>query len=150
MQIDLLIPARMTNRELITQRERERERSALQWICRTSNPQSKNQRKRIKRNEYLDLARELRKGTSGPVSDSNEGVFRTPRRSSITWASPSDCFMSYLGHTCVRSSYSSAKMQSVYSKAPGDWAIIYFNYVALLAQKSVNEDEQSVKQIILS
>ena len=48
-------------------------------------------------------------------SDSNEGVLCIPQSSIITGTSPSDCLVSYLGH-------SSAEVQSVYSTAPGDWA----------------------------
>ena len=38
-------------------------------------------------------------GHSGPGSDGNEGVLHIPQSSSITGASPSDCFVSYPGHT---------------------------------------------------
>ena len=37
-------------------------------------------------------------GQSGPWSDGNEGLLRTPQSSSITW----DCFVSYLGHSLER------------------------------------------------
>ena len=36
---------------------------------------------------------------SGPGSDSNEGVCHIPQTSSITGASPSDCLVSYSGHS---------------------------------------------------
>ena len=36
--------------------------------------------------------------------------------------SPSDCFVSYLGHS-LGGSYPSAEKQSVYSTAPANWAI---------------------------
>ena len=36
---------------------------------------------------------------SGPGSDGNEGVLRIPQSSSITGTSPSDCSVSYPGHS---------------------------------------------------
>ena len=38
-------------------------------------------------------------GQSGPRSDGNEGVLRIPQSSSITGTSPSDCLVSYPGHS---------------------------------------------------
>ena len=38
-------------------------------------------------------------GQSGPKSDSNKGVLRIPQSSIITGTSPSDCLMSYPGHS---------------------------------------------------
>ena len=38
-------------------------------------------------------------GQSGPGSDANEGVFRIPQSSSLPGTSPSDCLVSYLGHS---------------------------------------------------
>ena len=38
-------------------------------------------------------------GQSEPGSDGNEGVLRTSQSSSITGTSPSDCLVSYPGHT---------------------------------------------------
>ena len=38
-------------------------------------------------------------GQSRPGSDVNEGVLHIPRRSNIIGASPSDCLVSYLGHS---------------------------------------------------
>ena len=38
-------------------------------------------------------------GLSGPGSDGNEGVFCIPQSSSIIGTSPSDCLVSYLGHS---------------------------------------------------
>ena len=58
-------------------------------------------------------------GQSGSGSDANEGVHWLLQNSSITEASPSDCLLSYAGHS-LRESYPSAKMQSVYSPAPVD------------------------------
>ena len=55
----------------------------------------------------------------GPRSDGNKEVLRFPQNSSITGAWPSDCLMSYPGHS-LGDSYPSAEMQSVYSTAPDD------------------------------
>ena len=60
-------------------------------------------------------------GQSGPGSDGNEGVLFIPQSSSITGTSPSDCLVSYPGHT-LGGSYLSAEMHSVYSTAPADCA----------------------------
>ena len=57
---------------------------------------------------------------SGPGNDSNKGVLCTPQSSSITGTSPSDCLVSYLGHSLRGECYSYAEMQSVYSTAPVD------------------------------
>ena len=38
-------------------------------------------------------------GLSGPHGNGNEGVLRIPQSSSITGTSPSDCLVSYLGHS---------------------------------------------------
>ena len=38
-------------------------------------------------------------GQSGPGSDGNKGVFRIPQSSCITGTSPSDCLVSYPGHS---------------------------------------------------
>ena len=61
-------------------------------------------------------------GQSGPGSDGNEGVLRIPQSSSIAGTSPSDCLVSYPGHSLGGGSYPSAEKQSVYSTAPADWA----------------------------
>ena len=53
---------------------------------------------------------------SGPGSDGNERVLHIPQSSSITGISPSDCLMSYPGHSGA-GAYPSAEMQSVYSTA---------------------------------
>ena len=58
-------------------------------------------------------------GQSRPQSNDNEWVFRISHSTSITEASPSDCFVSYAGHS-VRESFPSADMQSVYSTTPTD------------------------------
>ena len=48
---------------------------------------------------------------------------------SITGASPSDCLVSYPGHSLVGwGSFPSAEMKSVYSIAPADWAIDLFKF----------------------
>ena len=60
---------------------------------------------------------------SRPGSYGNEGVLRIPQSFSITGASSSDGPMSYLGHW-LGESYSPAEMQSEYSTASADWAII--------------------------
>ena len=56
---------------------------------------------------------------NGPGSNGNEGVLPVPQISSFTGTSPADCFMSYPERS-LEGSYSSAKMQSVYSAAPAD------------------------------
>ena len=60
-------------------------------------------------------------GQSGPGSNCNEGVLHIPQSSSIAGTSPSDCLVSYPGHS-LGGSYPSAEVQSVYSTAPADWA----------------------------
>ena len=52
-------------------------------------------------------------GQSGTESDGKEGVPRIPQISSIFGASPSDCLVSYPGHS-VGESYLSAEMQLVF------------------------------------
>ena len=54
-------------------------------------------------------------GQNSPVSYGNERVLRIPQSSSITRASPSDCFVAYRGYSLSmgEGSYSSADMQSV-------------------------------------
>ena len=68
---------------------------------------------------------------SGPGSNDNEGVLCIPQSSSITGTSPSDCLVSYSGHS-LEGSYTSAEVQSVYSTAPADWEI---EVVVLFNQK---------------
>ena len=58
----------------------------------------------------------------GPRSNSNEGVLHILQSSSITGTSESDCLVSYPGHS-LGEFYPSAGVQSVYSIAPGEWAI---------------------------
>ena len=57
-------------------------------------------------------------GQSGPGSNGIEGVLHSPQ---ITGTSPSDCLVSYPGHS-LGGSYPSAEVQSVYSTIPTDWA----------------------------
>ena len=52
-------------------------------------------------------------GQIGPGSNGNEGILRIPQNSSITVTSPSDCLVSYLGHSL-------GVGPSVYSTAPAD------------------------------
>ena len=59
-------------------------------------------------------------GQSGPRSDGNEEALCIPQSLSITGTSPSDCLVSYLGHSLERP-YPLAEKQSVYSTAPADW-----------------------------
>ena len=61
---------------------------------------------------YTTLSGATIPGQSGLGSDSNERVHHIPQSSSITRSSPSDCFVSYPGHS----------MQTVYSTAPDDWS----------------------------
>ena len=58
---------------------------------------------------------------NGPGSNGNEGVLCIPQSASTAGTSPSDCLVSYPGHS-LRGSYPSAEVQSVYSTAPADWA----------------------------
>ena len=62
----------------------------------------------------------------GPGSNGNVGVLRIHQSSSIAGTSPSDCLVSYPGHSWGWS-YPSAEKQSVYSTAPADWAILAMN-----------------------
>ena len=58
---------------------------------------------------------------SRPGNDGSEEVLRIPQSSSITGVSPSNCLVSYPGHS-LGDSYPSAEIQLVYSIAPSDWA----------------------------
>ena len=57
-----------------------------------------------------------------PGSNGNEEVLRIPQSSSITWTSPSDYLVSYLGNSLGGGSHPSAEVQLVYSTAPVDFA----------------------------
>ena len=59
-------------------------------------------------------------GYSGPGSDGNEEIILIHPSFSFTEASPSDCVVSYLGHSLVACDFS-AEIQSVYSAALADW-----------------------------
>ena len=61
-------------------------------------------------------------GLSVPGSDGNEGVLCIPQSSSTTKPSPSDCLVSYIGHS-LEESYTFAEKQLVYSTAPVDWVM---------------------------
>ena len=61
-------------------------------------------------------------GQSGPRSDGNERVLHITKISRISETSPSECSVSYAGHSLGWGSYPSAEMQSVYSTASADWA----------------------------
>ena len=86
------------------------------------------QKKEISRNQFSsiwtidrNLSLATTQGQSGPRCDGNEGALRIPHSSSIIYTSPSDCLVLYRGHSFGRC-YVSAKIQSVYSTAPADWA----------------------------
>ena len=72
-------------------------------------------------NSILPIDRVLSGATSPslsePGSDGNKGVLCIPQSSSITGTSPSDCFVSYPGHS-LWESYPSAERQSVYLTGP--------------------------------
>ena len=61
-------------------------------------------------------------GQSGPGSIGNEGVLCIPQISSIPGTSPSDCLVTYPGHSLGMGDYPFAEMQLVYSTAPANWA----------------------------
>ena len=62
-------------------------------------------------------------GQGGPGSEGNEEVLCISQSCSITEASPSDCLVSFPGHS-LGESYPFAEIQSVYSAAPTDWASV--------------------------
>ena len=64
-------------------------------------------------------------GQSGPGSDGNEGVFNIPQIFSITGISPSECLVSYPGHSLGEFFPPSAEMQLVYFTAPVNWARLF-------------------------
>ena len=65
-------------------------------------------------------------GQSGPGSHGNEGVLHIPQSPCITGTSPSDCFVSYPGHS-LGVSYPSAEKQSVYSTDPANLSNLYIS-----------------------
>ena len=71
-------------------------------------------------------------GQSRTWGDGNEEVLRILQTSSITGISPSDCLVSYPGHS-LGESYPWAEKQSVYSTAQAVWVpsmgqIKWFNF----------------------
>ena len=62
-------------------------------------------------------------GLNAPGTNGNEGVLCIPQSSSITGTSPSDCSVSYPGHS-LRGSYHSVEKQSMYFTAPVGWVIV--------------------------
>ena len=73
---------------------------------------------------FRNLSDATTPGQSGSGSNINKGVLHIPKSSSITEASLSDCFVSYLGYS-LEESYPSVEMQSMYSAAPADWATLF-------------------------
>ena len=61
-------------------------------------------------------------GQSGSGRDGNKEVIRIPQSPNITRTSPSDCLVSYPGHSLRERSYPLAVMQLVYSAASAKWA----------------------------
>ena len=68
------------------------------------------------------IHRTLSGATTG--SDVNKRVLSFPQGSSITGTSPSDCLVSYPGHALRVESYPSVEVQTVYSTALADWAML--------------------------
>ena len=66
---------------------------------------------------------------SGSGSDDNKGVLHIPQSSGITGTSPSDCFVSYPGHSLGES------YESVYSVAPANWAIVHVSVFLICKKK---------------
>ena len=73
------------------------------------------------------LSRATTLSQGGPGSDGYKEVLCIPQSSSNTGATPSDCLVSYPGNS-LGESYPSADVQSVYSIAPADRAIRFYNY----------------------
>ena len=61
-------------------------------------------------------------GQNEPGSDGNKGVPYVTQSSIIIGVLPSDCSVSYPGHSLGKGSYPSAEMQLMYYTAPADWA----------------------------
>ena len=57
-------------------------------------------------------------------ANGDEGVLHISQSSRITGTSPSDCLVSYPGHSLL-GPYPSAEVQSVYFTAPVDWAMLF-------------------------
>ena len=60
----------------------------------------------------------------------NLGAIAIKRYPALPKAQALDCLVSYSRHS-LEESYSSAKMQSVYSTAPVDWAILLLNRIII-------------------
>ena len=80
-------------------------------------------------------------GPSGFRSYGNEWLLRISQSSIISGASPSDCLVSYTGHSLVEGYYPSAEMQSVYSTAPANWAMqrLFKNCDRVLTSSRLNK-----------
>ena len=81
---------------------------------------------------------------SGPGSEGNKGVSRIPQNFTITGISPSDCLVSYLGHSLGRG-YPSAE-QSVYSTATVRSLCSFVSHIKFL---SVYFSDKDVKVLFL-
>ena len=62
-------------------------------------------------------------GQTGSGSNGNKGVLHIPQSPSITGTSPTDCLVSYPGHSFGGGSYPYAEVQSVYSPPSTDLAM---------------------------
>ena len=69
-----------------------------------------------------------------------------PQSSRITEASPSDCFVSYPGHSSEES-YFCAEMQSVYSAALPDWAGTLYSTVILKPEVPSNATQATSQSL---
>ena len=85
-------------------------------------------------------------GQSRPGSDGNEGVLHISQSSCISGMSPSDCIVSYSGHS-LREFYPSAEKQSVYSTAPANRAIIHIESSMLQKLNLDNVLDQSFERL---
>ena len=78
-------------------------------------------------------------GQSGPGSDGNEGVLHIPQSYSITGTSPSDCLVSYPGHSL---GVGLTQMQSAYFTVPAYWADrIYSPSLRLISSTPLGQSE---------
>ena len=73
-------------------------------------------------------------GHSGLWSDGNEEVLCIPQSSSITRASPSNCLVSYPGHS-LGGGFPFAEKQLVHSTIPANWVITIFEDVDQFLQQ---------------
>ena len=88
-------------------------------------------------------------GQSGLGSNGNKEVFCIPQSSRITGASPSDCLVSYPGHS-LGESYPSAEIQLVYSIAQVDWARLQRGDSILLKAPKLEPHQWMQFSVILS